>query len=293
MNSAESGIIGGKRRSIVGAGEALLISERGQETAGGLAAAVALHAARLGYPGVAVSRLGQDAAGEQVLGLLRSAGVIVEHVQMDPDFPTGRLTMRTLGGRTTRTLESRAAFDNLQWDFDLEDVGRQCDAVIFGELARRESQTRTTIDRFLVSCRHALRIYDLTNRAGETLERGLAARALEFAEGAMVDEYALRVLRPAARDEPREAVISSLARQHKLEFVLFLDEAGRVRSYAGETAAIAEATIEVGMKEAALVALVHGLLSGRDWKQSLNGAARYSRFAAEHPGAEIPVEMFE
>jgi len=293
MNHAETPHFKGPGRSIVGVGEALLLSERGAERAGGLAATVAIHAARLGYPGVVISRLGQDPAGEQMLALLRQAGADVRHLQTDPDLPTGRLTIRTLGGRTTRTLESRAAFDNLQWDFDLEDVGRQCDAVIFGELARREGQTRTTIDRFLAGCRHAMRIYDLTNRDGDLLERVLITRALQFAEGVVLDEFALRMLRPASGDEPREVVISSLARQHKLEFVLFVDDSGRLRSYAGESAAVAEATIDRAMNEAALVALVHGLLSGRDWKQSLNGAAAYSRFAAENPDAEIPAEMFE
>jgi sugar/nucleoside kinase (ribokinase family) len=225
--------------------------------------------------------------------LLRQAGADIGHLQTDPDLPTGRLTIRTLGGRTSRTLESRAAFDNLQWDFDLEDVGRQCDAVIFGELARREGQTRTTIDRFLTACRHAMRIYDLTNRDGDLLDRVMVTRALQFAEGLVLDEFALRILHPAAGDEPREVLISSLARQHKLEFVLLLDESGRLRSYTSERAAMAEATIDLAMKEAALVALLHGLLSGRDWKQSLNGAATYSRFAAENPDAEIPAGMFE
>lgn len=294
MNQSETGFPRPRRgRCIVGVGEALLVSDRGAEYAGGLAATVAIHAARLGYPGVAVSRVGQDAAGEQVLTLLRQAGVTVEHVQTDPDLPTGRLTIRTLGGRSTRTLESRAAFDNLQWDFDLEDVGRECDAIIFGQLARREGQTRTTIDRFLVACRHALRIYDLTNRAGDVIERAGVLRALEFAEGLVLDDHALSVLRPAGEDAPREAVISSLARQHKLEFVLFLDDSGHLRSYASEGASVAEATVEPSMKDAALVALIHGLLSGRDWKQSLNGAASYSRFAAANPDAEVPAAMFE
>jgi fructokinase len=294
MNEGSSAMLGGRPgRSIVGIGEILLVSDRDGEHAGGLAAQVALHAARLGYPAVPVSRVGQDPAGTQLLSILRQSGVNTDHVQSDPDLPTGRLTIRTLAGRTTRTLESRGAFDNLQWDFDLEDVGRDCDAVIFGELARREGQTRTTIDRFLTACRHAMRIYDLTNRASDDLQRVLIGRALEFAEGAIVDDRALSTLRPGSHNEPRETVISSLARQHKLQFVLYLDDSGRVRSYSDDPSSLAEATIDVTAKEAAWVALVHGLLCGRDWKQCLNGAARYSRFAADHPGSELPAEMFE
>ncbi len=294
MNSGDSAHSTLRGRSIVGVGEVLLVNDRASEHVGGLAASVAIHARRLGYPASAVSRIGQDSAGERLLTMLRQQGVETEHIQSDPDLPTGRLTIRSLAGRTTRTLESRTAFDNLQWDFDMEDLGQQCDAVVFGELARRGSQTRTTIERFLVACRHAMRIYDLTNRESDaSLDRVPIIRALEFTDGLVVDDHALHALRPAARDEPREAVISSLARLHKLSLVLLLDDAGRLRCYSEDAAAFTEAAIEVSMKEAALVGLVHGLLSGRDWKQSLNGAAKYSRFTAENPGKEIPAEMFE
>lgn len=279
------------RGAIVGIGEALLVSAGDRVYAGGLASDVALHAVRLGRPGIVVSRVGQDSNGESVRGALTGFGVETAYLQSDPDLPTGRLTVRAIAGSTTRTVDSWAAFDNLQWDFDLADLAQQTDVVFFGELVRRGGQSRTTIDRFLAECRHALKIYDLTNRGDKPLDRSLVTRTADECDGIVVDRDALGALAPGAGDQPVDTVASSLVKRYGLTFVVSIGT-DEWRIVSQDQVAGVKA-IDPDFKYPALVALLHGALSGWDWSRSLIAARRYVEFVMKQPDQPPPDDFFE
>ncbi|MHC4128850.1 MAG: hypothetical protein ACYSUA_11905, partial [Planctomycetota bacterium] len=140
-----------RKRVIVGIGEALLAEYPDREEPAGLAALVPIQAVLLGHEGIAISRLGQDRAADALLSGLRERGVDVSHLQSDPDLATGRLVIRALGGATL--LDAHAAYDQLQWDFDLADIAQGADAVVFGALIMRSGQARSAVDRFLDECK--------------------------------------------------------------------------------------------------------------------------------------------
>ena len=127
-----------RQRVIIGIGEAVLCEYPDRVEPGGLAVLCAMHATRLGHRGVPISRIGQDKAADDLTRQLRERGLNVDHIQSDPDLATGRLIIRTMAGKPRRTLTPRAAFDNLQWDFDLVDVAQTADGVVFGTLVRHE-----------------------------------------------------------------------------------------------------------------------------------------------------------
>src|SRR5262245_51530075 len=64
-----------RERVIVSIGEALLAEHRGNIELGGLALNYAQAAAKSGFRGAAVSRIGQDESGEQLLRLAREHGI--------------------------------------------------------------------------------------------------------------------------------------------------------------------------------------------------------------------------
>ena len=196
-----------RRRVIIGIGEALLAEYPDREEPAGLAALVPLHAVLLGHEGIAISRLGQDRTADALVSALRERGVDVGHLQSDPDLATGRLLIRALGEPTL--VDAHAAYDQLQWDFDLADLAQGADAVVFGALIRRSGQSRSAMDRFLDECKAALRVFDLTNRAGPELNRGQALSGLRHAEVAVADDHAINSLLPgdderAPQDAARE-----------------------------------------------------------------------------------------
>ena len=139
---------------------------------------------------------------------LRERGVDVSHLQSDPDLATGRLVIRALGGATL--LDAHAAYDQLQWDFDLADIAQGADAVVFGALIMRSGQARSAVDRFLDECKAALRVFDLTNRPEPELSRGHTLSGLRHAEVAVVDDFAIQMLLPGAGDRPPQDAIPEI-----------------------------------------------------------------------------------
>jgi len=281
-----------RQRTIVGLGETLLLEYPDRTEPAGLAAIVALQAVRLGHIGVAISRVGQDKAADELRALLDEAGIDASHIQNDPDLPTGRVIVRAIGGRIARYLESRAAFDNLQSDFDLEDVGQQADAVVYGLLTRRGGQTRSEENRFLAACGAAVKVFDLTNRAGPP-DRGQAMSGLELADAAIADATAIDVVLPGWADAPAREAALHLLREAQLSLVLMVEPADAdslLTAHTTDGFCSARVPKERAAFMASIVAFLHGVLNGKRTEQALELAQRVGEFTAAHPGDSVPQE---
>lgn len=274
-------------KTIVGLGELLQVRRDNRDAPGGVAADAAITAARLGHRGIAVSRLGQDDAAASVLAALASIGVESAHLQSDPDLPTGRLSVRTIAGRTRRTLDHLAAFDQLQWDFDLEDLARRADVVLFSALGRRHGQARSTIDRMLDFARQSLRIFDLTVRADGELERSVFSIGLEAAEALIVDRAALDALQPGSRGEPVDVAISRLIAQYDYHFIIEVDAQRRFVLHTPDEHIAGEDHYEESIHTAAIIGLLDAVLDGHHWSRALRMASIVAQHTREKPDEPI------
>lgn len=266
-----------RQRIIAAIGEAMLRdSPHGAEIAG-FAALCAVHAARAGQVGLLITRVGQDRWGDELLAQLRAAGVNVEHVQSDPDLPTGRVGAR-VGGRTSgRAPAGRAAFDNLQWDFDMLDVAQQADIALFGALARRDGQTRSVIKQFLAECASALRWFDLTSRADDAIDRAAARTGLEFADGLVTDANGLAAILPAAAARDARQAALEVLRSRELSYVAAIEQksAGEFLSlHTIEQQFSAADGYPAETHEAMVVGLAHDLVSGASGQRAIEAAVK-------------------
>jgi sugar/nucleoside kinase (ribokinase family) len=280
-----------RQRTIVGVGETFLVEHPDRTEASGLAALVAMRAVQLGDVGVVISRVGQDDEARELLALLREAGVDIGHVQSDPDLPTGRERVLAVGGRDARYLESRAAFDNLQWDFDLEDVAHQADAVVYGTLTRRSGQTRSEENRFVAACRGAVKVFDLTGPADPEEARRHALSGLEMADGAVVDPSALSTVLPGAAGPLDRQHALELLRISGISFVIAVDGGEprrRMTAHRPEGEWSAEIPVDRVALPGAVVAFVHALLNGRNEETALRFAARVAEHVVTHRAEAIP-----
>jgi len=117
------------------------------------------------------------------------------------------------------------AWDWLQFDPDLEELARRCEAVCFGSLAQREGQTRNTIYRFLSTASHAIRMFDVNLRQHYYDQRVLR-RSCEEATVVKLNDAELPVVAdllavtPASGEaEPSFALARALLRQFSLKLV--------------------------------------------------------------------------
>jgi hypothetical protein len=247
----------------------------------------------MGHVGVTVSRAGQDAAAEELLRQLREMGIRLDALQSDPDLATGRLIVKSIAGKATRTLTSRAAFDNLQWDFDLVDTAQQADAVLFGSLARREGQSRSIIKRFLAECLSAVRVFDMTNRAHEAIDRAEARTGFEFAEGLIADVHALKALAPGWNGRDVKQALPEIMRGSNLAFVISLERGDCTQTMTAHTSDQswrAANSYPAAQHEAAIVGLIHGVVNGWDFPKSLDMAIKVAEHAAKKPGEKMQLD---
>ncbi len=133
---------------VVGMGEALWdILPEGKKI-GGAPANFAYHASQFGIDSCAVSAIGDDALGDELLENFNKKEIkyLIEKV---PN-PTGTVQVEIdQAGIPQYEIKENVAWDNIPWTEQLAELARNTKAVCFGSLAQRNVVSRETISRFL------------------------------------------------------------------------------------------------------------------------------------------------
>ena len=133
---------------------------------GGAPANFACHSAALGADTPFVSAVGEDDFGYRALATLERHGVDVTSVIRDPVHATGyvKVTLDS-SGRASYRFADDVAWDHVGWADVLSLLAQQVDAVCFGTLAQRSSETRETIRHFVgATPPGTLRMFDVNLR---------------------------------------------------------------------------------------------------------------------------------
>lgn len=152
------------KKVIVGIGEILWDMLPSGKALGGAPANFAYHAKRLGEEGLAVSAIGHDALGEEIVDTLE-AHALPYHLDR-VDHPTGTVQV-TLDAKGVPQYEIKkgVAWDNIPYSKELAAIAAECRAVCFGSLAQRSMVSRKTIAWFLDAVPAAcLKVFDINLR---------------------------------------------------------------------------------------------------------------------------------
>jgi len=153
------------RPVVVGLGELLWDIFPDGKRPGGAPANVAFQASQLGCQGVLATRVGNDALGHELLAQLKDCQLDLSEVQMDPQAPTGTVTVELQDGHPSYVIHEEVAWDRLELTAGLTRLMQQAGAVCFGTLAQRHAISRTTIHQALAATRpDCLRVYDINLR---------------------------------------------------------------------------------------------------------------------------------
>lgn len=151
------------KMTIVGIGEILWDVFPSGKALGGAPANFAYHAARLGAEGWAVSAVGDDALGREILSTLRSKGL--HSIINVTDKPTGTVQV-TLdsAGVPSYEIKENVAWDNIPFTSEMEALAVRADAVCFGSLVQR-MKSRESVLSFIRAMRpSALKVFDINLR---------------------------------------------------------------------------------------------------------------------------------
>ena len=149
---------------VIGLGEILWDMLPSGKVLGGAPANFAYHASQFGFDGYAVSAIGNDLLGKEILDSLaeKKLNSLLEVV----DFPTGTVAV-TLDKKGVPQYEicEGVAWDNIPFSSQTEVLARNCAAVCFGSLAQRNVVSRNTVLEFLkLVPEDAMKIFDINLR---------------------------------------------------------------------------------------------------------------------------------
>lgn len=149
---------------IVGLGEILFDCLPDGKKLGGAPANFAYHASQFGLNGIAVSAIGPDELGQEVLDQLGEKNLQTRLETVD--YPTGTVQVTLSGeGIPQYDICEGVAYDNIPWTPEIEAIAKETRAVCFGTLAQRNEVSRSTIQKFLEAMpAKSLKIYDINLR---------------------------------------------------------------------------------------------------------------------------------
>ncbi len=153
-------------KMVVGMGEALWDVLPEGKKIGGAPANFAYHVSQLGLNSCAVSAVGDDELGKEIVEIFnaRSLNHMIEIVP----YPTGTVQVELdANGVPMYDIKEGVAWDNIPFTDELANLAQQTHAVCFGSLAQRSAVSRETINRFfdaMPDSADCLKIFDVNLR---------------------------------------------------------------------------------------------------------------------------------
>lgn len=133
---------------VIGMGEVLWDVLPEGKKLGGAPCNFAYHVSQFGIDSCAVSAIGDDPLGKEIIANLNEKGVKY-HIETVP-YPTGTVQVELdADGVPQYEIKENVAWDNIPYTALLENLASNTKAVCFGSLAQRNVVSRNTINRFL------------------------------------------------------------------------------------------------------------------------------------------------
>lgn len=180
------------KKVIVGIGEILWDMLPTGKALGGAPANFAYHAGRLGEEGWAVSAIGNDALGHEIMDIVN--GKNLNKIIAISSKPTGTVEV-TLDahGIPSYNIREDVAWDNIPFTAEMEELARRADAVCFGSLVQRMA-SRESVMAFIRAMRDdALKVFDINLRQ-HYYTKDIIEESLQLADILKINDEEIRVV---------------------------------------------------------------------------------------------------
>lgn len=149
---------------VIGLGEALFDCLPTGRKLGGAPANFAYHVSQFGFNSCAISAIGDDELGQEIIDTFDKVGL--HYCLPKVDFPTGTVQV-TLNDKGIPQYEIclGVAWDNIPLTEELLSIAKEAKAVCFGSLAQRSATSRATINAMLEAMpADTLKVFDINLR---------------------------------------------------------------------------------------------------------------------------------
>ena len=278
------------KNTVVGLGEILWDVFPERKVLGGAPANFAYHVSQFGFNGYAVSAIGNDLLGKEILKSLeeKELNYLIEQT----DFPTGIVKVQLDGrGIPTYEITENVAWDNIPFTTRLENLAKNTTTVCFGSLAQRNEVARATIHKFLdLMPADSLKVFDINLRL-KYFSKDIITTSLNKASALKInDEEIVKIAEIFELKGTDEELCEQLLDKYKLKF-LILTKGTRgsyvLTPYEKSFLATPKVTIAdtVGAGDSFTAAFVASYLNGRSIAQSHQLAVEVSAYVCQQHGA--------
>ena len=279
---------------ILGIGEFLWDMLPSGKKAGGAPVNFAYHASQHGTRAWAVSAVGNDALGNELLETAMAHGINLAVSVLD-DKPTGTVEVHLRDGQPEYVICEDVAWDYIPLSTETLELARRASAVSFGTLAQRSSVSRATTRALLeASPLSALKVYDINLRQN-WFSREIIVDSLKMANVLKInDEEFARVLPMLGIDDEDTCVAARrLISDYDLKMLVLTagDKFSSVYT-ADDVSTIATPRVDVvdavGAGDAFAGTFVASILRGVSIREAHLEAVRTAAYVCTQPGAWTP-----
>lgn len=130
---------------------------------GGAPMNVAYHLNQLGIYSTVVSRVGSDAAGDELRAFLNHIGISTAFIQVDTKYPTSQV-LAAIGAdnEVSYDIIAPVAWDFIEYDPRFSTLLRGADVLVYGSLVARNADSRKTLMQLLDNAPY--RLFDINLR---------------------------------------------------------------------------------------------------------------------------------
>ena len=295
---------------VIGLGEALFDCLPTGRKLGGAPANFAFHVSQFGLNGCAVSAIGNDELGREIVDTFTKVGLRYQLPRVA--YPTGTVQVTLSGdGIPQYDICQSVAWDNIPYTEEIAALAPDTVAVCFGSLAQRNGVSRATIQAFLAAMpKGALRVFDINLRQA-WYSKEVIEQSLQSCNVLKINDEELDIVAPmllgvetvegqliAEDEEKATEVCRQLIARYGLKMVILT--CGAVGSYVFSATDMSkqltpkvEVADTVGAGDSFTAAFVAQTLLGKSMQEAHAAAVRVSAYVCTQSGAMpiLPKEL--
>jgi len=278
-----------KKHTVIGMGEVLWDLLPDGKILGGAPVNFAYHAMQLGAVGVAVSSVGNDELGREIIDSVNSKGI--ENCIAVNTHPTGTVGVTLKDGKPDYTIYENVAWDFIELTPEAIKMLQQADAICFGTLAQRSAVSHSAIQKALkLVPENCLKVYDINLRQ-KYYSKELISESLSVANVFKINDDEVELFKHLFGFEGSEIeVCMKIKETYSLEYLaLTKGEKGSYLFHESEVSFLPTPLVEVedtiGAGDSFTSAMVMGILKLQPLNEIHRKAVDISAFVCTQKGA--------